>query len=106
MQDAVGKYNAPIARKPVGNQGKSLVSFHVTWAFEELIQRGGDQALRRDDITFHCHFIGKLPVDQAIVIGKVNSNASIHRCPRGRRNQARHGCGRRCGARSAGESWR
>lgn len=70
--DAVGVFDSGIACEPVQHQGEPLISFHVAGTFEEFIQHRADEILFGWDEARHRDFIGKLPTDQAIVIGEVD----------------------------------
>jgi len=62
------------------DQSQTLIPFHIARAFEELIEDRINDLLRGRDKTFHCHLVGKLPGDQALVICEVDRNFDKQRC--------------------------
>jgi hypothetical protein len=70
--DAVGVLDSAVPGEAVEHESETLVAFHIAGTLEEFIEHRADQILRRGDEACNRNFVGKIPANQAVVIGEVD----------------------------------
>src|SRR5215211_5303710 len=84
--------NLAVTGEAVQDKCDTLLTFYIAWSPEEFIEHRADQVFRRRDKAGYGYLVGKLTLDQTVVVCEVDIHFHVEGSPRGRRRDRGSGC--------------
>ena len=77
MRNPISKDQSAVTGETIEHDGQTLIAFHISRAFEKFIEHASQQIFIGLDKPRRGDLIGKLPVDQTVVICEIDIDLHV-----------------------------